>query len=273
MAAVRSLLLHAAGPVVLVPTMGALHHGHAALIKHARKLAGKSGMVVVSIFVNPLQFAPKEDLAAYPRPLSKDKAICKSLGVDVVFLPSVESLIPADASVYVDEGGLLSSVLCGRSRPGHFKGVCTIVAKLFNIIQPKSAVFGEKDWQQLAIIRRMVRDLNFPVKVIGYPIVREADGLAVSSRNAYLSAQERALAPRFYEALQFAVEKYSTPEAIVREAVSRIQSIPGTRVDYVEVVDSSTLQPVKKLKAETMLAAAIFLGRTRLIDNIQITRL
>lgn len=273
MAAVRSLLLHAAGPVVLVPTMGALHHGHAALIKHARKLAGKSGMVVVSIFVNPLQFGPKEDLAAYPRPLSKDNAICKSLGVDVVFLPSVESLIPADASVYVDEGGLLSSVLCGRSRPGHFKGVCTIVAKLFNIIQPKSAVFGEKDWQQLAIIRRMVRDLNFPVKVIGYPIVREADGLAVSSRNAYLSAQERALAPRFYEALQSAVEKHSTPVAIVREALRRIQAIPGTKVDYVEVVDSSTLQPVKKLKAETMLAAAIFLGRTRLIDNIQITRL
>jgi pantoate--beta-alanine ligase len=249
--------------------MGALHHGHLALVSEARKLAGRNGTVVVSIFVNPTQFGPTEDFAAYPRPVHRDRMLCRNAGVDLLFMPPVEEMIFPDASVFVHEEDHLSSVLCGRSRPGHFRGVCTVVAKLFHIVDPDIAIFGEKDWQQLAILRRMARDLFFRVKIVGYPIVREPDGLAVSSRNVYLSDAERETAPGFCLALRQAVQK-STPAAIEREAVRLLSRLPGCRVDYVQVVDSESLQPAKNLRKPTTLAGAIFLGRTRLIDNIQI---
>lgn len=248
--------------------MGALHHGHAALIRRARKLAGRAGSVVVSIFVNPTQFGPKEDFSKYPRPLRADLAVCRQAGADLVFHPGVEEMYAGDASVIIDETRL-SAGLCGESRPGHFRGVCTVVAKLFLIVQPTIAVFGEKDWQQLAVIRRMARDLNFPVRIVGHPTVREPDGLAVSSRNAYLTPEERSHAPAVYAALRAAAEK-TTPAAVVRAAERAIARIPGARIDYVRLVDAATLEPVRRLDRETTLAAAVFLGRARLIDNLQI---
>lgn len=267
-AAARALLLRSAHPQVLVPTMGALHHGHAALIRAARKRAGKKGVVVVSIFVNPTQFGPKEDFSAYPRPLKSDLALCRANGADVVFVPSVPEMYAEDRSVFVDEPEL-SSFLCGASRPGHFRGVCTVVAKLFNILQPDIAIFGEKDWQQLAILRRMARDLNFPINIIGHPTVREADGLATSSRNVYLSASERTVARDIYAALQQAAEK-KAPASILRLAETRICRIPGARIDYVQLVDAETLSPVRNLKRPMRLAAAVFLGKARLIDNVPV---
>jgi pantoate--beta-alanine ligase len=267
-AAARAFVRRAGRPVVLVPTMGALHEGHAALIRRARKLAGRKGCVVVSIFVNPTQFGPKEDFSKYPRPLRADEAVCREAGADLVFRPEVGEMYAPDASVFIDESRL-SGGLCGESRPGHFRGVCTVVAKLFLIAQPDIAVFGEKDWQQLAIIRRLVRDLDFPVKIVGHPTVREPDGLATSSRNAYLMPEERAVAPGIYAALREAATLKS-PAAIVRSAERAISRITGARVDYVRLVDSGTLEPAKTLKRETTLAAAVFLGRARLIDNLQI---
>jgi len=246
--------------------MGALHAGHAALIRSARKLAGRRGAVVVSIFVNPTQFGPKEDFSSYPRPFRKDLSICRSAGADAVFAPSVGELYAEEASVTVDEA-LLSRVLCGRSRPGHFRGVCTVVAKLLLIVQPTHAVFGEKDWQQLAILRRMVRDLNFPVEVIGHPTVREPDGLATSSRNAYLTEGERAGAPRIFAELQAAAAKKS-PAAVEAAARKSLSAIPGALLDYVEAVDAASLDPLKNRKSPGRLAAAVFLGEARLIDNI-----
>lgn len=254
------------GRVVFVPTMGALHAGHAALVRAARKLAGTGGTVVVSIFVNPIQFGPKEDFASYPRPLKNDLAVCLAAGADAVFVPSEQEMYFADRSVFIDES-LLSVSLCGRSRPGHFRGVCTVVAKLFLIVQPTHAIFGEKDWQQLAVLRRMVRDLNFPVEVIGHPTVREPDGLATSSRNVYLSPSERALAPRIHAALLAGAGKKS-PAAVESTASRLICAIPGARIDYVEAVHAETLQPLTSRKFSGRLAAAVFLGATRLIDNI-----
>ncbi len=265
-AALRAWRKAKQGRVVFVPTMGALHHGHAALIRAARRLAGERGAVVVSIFVNPTQFGPKEDFSSYPRPWRKDLAICRSAGADVVFAPSPAEMYFEDRSVSVDESSL-SATLCGRSRPGHFRGVCTVVAKLFLITRPTHAVFGEKDWQQLAILRRMVRDLNFPLQVVGHPTVREPDGLATSSRNAYLSPEERLLAPGIHEALESASLKKS-PAAIVSTATRLIARIPGARIDYVEAVDAETLQALKKRRSGGRLAAAVFLGKARLIDNI-----
>jgi len=255
------------GKVVFVPTMGALHHGHEALIARARRLAGPKGSVVVSIFLNPIQFGPREDIAAYPKPLKNDLVVCRRAGADAVFLPKVADMYGPDRSVFVDEESL-SSVLCGRSRPGHFRGVCTVVAKLFNIVQPTHAIFGEKDWQQLAIIRRMVRDLNFPVEIVTAPTVRESDGLAASSRNAYLTPDERALAPLIHAAMQSAAEKFKDPVAIVKALVRALEKIPGARLDYAEAVDSVTLLPLKNRKSSGRLAAAVFLGKARLIDNI-----
>jgi pantoate--beta-alanine ligase len=263
-AAIRAWRKSCPAHVVLVPTMGALHAGHAALIRSARKLAGRRGSVVVSLFVNPTQFGPKEDFSSYPRPFRKDVAICRAAGADAVFAPS--GLYAPDASVTVDESRL-SGVLCGRSRPGHFHGVCTVVAKLFLIVPPTCAVFGEKDWQQLAILRRMVRDLDFPVRVIAHPTIREPDGLATSSRNAYLTADERAIAPRIFAALQAAAQKKS-PAAVEAAARKAISAIPGARVDYVEAVDAASLEPLKSRKSPGRLAAAVFLGKARLIDNI-----
>lgn len=246
--------------------MGALHHGHSHLIRQARRIAGKNGTVVVSIFVNPIQFGPKEDFSAYPRPLRHDLKTCRGAGADAVFLPGVNEMYPADASVSVDEK-FLSSTLCGRSRPGHFSGVCTVVAKLFHIVAPTHALFGEKDWQQLAIIRRMVRDLDFDLQIIPCPTVREADGLAASSRNAYLTETERRLAPAIYNSLRAASEKPS-PAKVVAEATKLLSKIPGARIDYVEAVDAVTLQPLRTRRTEGRLAAAVFLGKARLIDNI-----
>ena len=255
------------GKVVFVPTMGALHHGHEALIARARRLAGPKGSVVVSIFLNPIQFGPREDIAAYPKPLKNDLLVCRRARADAVFLPKVADMYGPDRSVFVDEESL-SSVLCGRSRPGHFRGVCTVVAKLFNIVQPTHAIFGEKDWQQLAIIRRMVRDLNFPVEIVASPTVRESDGLAASSRNAYLTPEERALAPHIHAAMQSAAAKVKDPVAIVKALVRAVEKIPNTRLDYAEVVDAVSLMPLKDRKSEGRLAVAVFLGKARLIDNI-----
>ena len=265
-AALRAWRKNRTGRIVLVPTMGALHAGHAALIRSARKLAGRRGSVVVSIFVNPIQFGPKEDFSSYPRPFRKDVAICRSAGADTVFAPSVEELYAGDGSVTVDESHL-STALCGRSRPGHFRGVCTVVSKLLLIVQPTHSVFGEKDWQQLAVLRRMVRDLNFPVQVVGHPTVREPDGLATSSRNAYLTGSERAVAPLIHAALKSAASKKS-PSAIEAAARKAVSTIPGARLDYVEAVDAASLQPLKNRKSPGRLASAVFLGKARLIDNI-----
>lgn len=253
-------------PMVLVPTMGALHEGHAALVRKARKLAGSDGFVAVSIFVNPTQFGPKEDFGAYPRTWDADLALCEKNGADGIFHPSVEEVYADDRSITVEESSL-SNVLCGASRPGHFRGVCTVVAKLFNILRPDTAVFGEKDWQQLAVIRRMVRDLNFSVKIVGHPTIREKDGLAMSSRNAYLTPEERAVAPGIQQAMKEAA-KLATPSEILHAARTKIARIPGGRIDYVELVDAETLQPAANLRRPARLAAAVFLGKARLIDNI-----
>lgn len=259
----------AVGRIVLVPTMGALHHGHSTLIRRARRLAGSRGKVVVTIFVNPTQFGPREDFASYPRPLARDVALCAANGADVVFHPSAEAVYCSDSSVWVDED-VLSQTLCGKSRPGHFRGVCTVVAKLFLLVQPSDAVFGEKDWQQLAILRRMVRDLNFPIRVVGHPTVREPDGLATSSRNAYLTAEERREAARIFQELRSASSRPGRPGEVTRSASAGIAKIPGARIDYVEAVDAATLEPLKNRRTPGRLAAAVFLGRARLIDNVSL---
>ncbi len=249
--------------------MGALHDGHRALIRRARKVVKRSGTVVVSIFVNPTQFDRPTDLERYPRSLRADAAVCREEGVNLLFAPSDPNTIYADdASVTVEETEL-SRHLCGATRPGHFQGVCTVVAKLFNVIRPDFAVFGEKDWQQLAIVRRLVRDLNFPIDIVAEPTVRDGDRLALSSRNARLTPAERAEAPRFHAALQSATNR-KTPAGIQSSAARAIEAIPGARVDYVTLVDAETLTPARNFQRPTRLAAAIFLGSTRLIDNVGI---
>jgi pantoate--beta-alanine ligase len=255
---------------VLVPTMGALHKAHRELIRVALKAAGKHGEVAVSIFVNPLQFEPGSDYDCYPRPEEADEDFCRDAGVDLVFRPSVEEVYPADRSTFVEET-LLSGRLEGKSRPGHFRGVCTVVAKLFNILAPDAAVFGEKDFQQLVIVRRMVRDLNFKVEIISVPTVREDDGLACSSRNQYLSDEERKQATVLHKALQNAASagKKSAGD-IVALARNVINEAPLARIDYVELVDAETLQPVETVAANSLLALAVFFGKTRLIDNIRL---
>lgn len=270
-AELRDWRQNAPSPVIFVPTMGALHEGHLQLMRDARALAGPSGRVIVSIFVNPLQFGPQEDFAKYPRELEADAALCRSVGVDAIFAPSAEEMYPADRSVIVLETKL-SRVLCGASRPGHFDGVCTVVLKLFNLVQPHTSVFGKKDYQQLAIIRRMVRDLNVPVAIVGSETVREADGLAMSSRNRYLSELERTQAPAIRRALLLAREQWHNGEksaSVLRETFLeelRTQA-PLSRVDYVQCVDAASLEPLEHLKAQSLLATAVFFGKTRLIDN------
>jgi pantoate--beta-alanine ligase len=259
------------GPVVLVPTMGALHDGHAALIDRARALAGKAGLVVVSIFVNPMQFGPKEDFSRYPRPLAADRRVCAAHGADLVFHPSAEAMYPAGFSTSVDESDV-SAFLCGASRPGHFRGVCTVVLKLFQITQPHIAVFGLKDFQQCAVIRRMVRDLNVPVSIERVATVREPDGLALSSRNRYLSAEERAQAPVLRRALVAAAGAFHDGEEsaakLKRIVVKTIGTAPLARIDYVEIADADTLRPVREVRRNTVIAVAVFFGKTRLIDNV-----
>jgi pantoate--beta-alanine ligase len=260
---------------VFVPTMGALHEGHAALIRAARELAGQAGNVIVSIFVNPTQFGPGEDFSKYPRTLIEDLGLCRDNGADAIFAPKAEDLYLADRSIQLFETSL-SKTLCGASRPGHFDGVCTIVAKLFNLVQPDDAVFGKKDYQQLAIIRRLVRDLDFNVVIHGIETVREADGLAMSSRNRYLTEAERAQAPVLRAALTKAREAYvkggeRDGKALQRLVVDQIATeAPAGRVDYVEVVDAATLQTPTEATELVLIAVAVFFGSARLIDNIEL---
>lgn len=270
MAASRSRCA-ADGRVVLVPTMGALHAGHRVLLEKGRALAGSDGLLVVSVFVNPTQFGPKEDFSAYPRTLRADAAMCRAAGVDVFFAPSAEAMYAGNHSTWVDEC-TLSAGLCGAARPGHFRGVCTVVAKLFNIVRPDVAVFGEKDWQQLAAIRRMTRDLNFPVRIVGVPTVREADGLAMSSRNRRLSEEERLRARGIYRALVSAQEAGQPTGAAAKRAIERdiLETIPEARIEYIEIVDGETLEPVKRVNSNTIAAVAVFVGNVRLIENLRL---
>jgi pantoate--beta-alanine ligase len=260
-----------------VPTMGYLHAGHLSLVKRARKAVGKNGKVVASIFVNPTQFAPTEDLAKYPRDLQRDLKLLRELGVDAVFTPSDAEMYPGKTegnySTYVVEEKL-SQRMEGASRPTHFRGVTTIVAKLFNIVLPDVAVFGQKDFQQAAIVKRMVADLNFPVKIIVAPTLREKDGLAMSSRNRYLDAEQRAQAVILYHALQAAsaaVQKKPVAAARLRIDLKEfITAAPTARLDYVEFFDAETLAPMARVKRGTQMALAVFFGRTRLIDNARL---
>lgn len=258
---------------VLVPTMGALHRGHIELIRAARAAVGVDGEVMVSIFVNRLQFAPGGDYEKYPRLETADEAICRDAGVDLIFRPEAGEMYAADPSVFVEETKL-SRLLCGASRPGHFRGVCTVVTKLFHILRPDCAVFGEKDFQQLAIIRRMVRDLDFPIEIIGVPTVREEDGLAASSRNQYLRGAEREEAAVLHRALISARESVragrTAAGTIVRAAREMIEEAPLARVDYVELVDADNLEPIDEANANALLAVAVFFGQTRLIDNMRL---
>ena len=258
---------------VLVPTMGALHRGHLELIRIARDAAGTDGEVAVSIFVNPLQFEPGADFEKYPRPESVDEELCRAAGVDLLYRPTQSEMYVPDRSVFVEETSL-ANTLCGKSRPGHFRGVCTVVSKLFNVLEPDAAVFGEKDFQQLAIIRRMVRDLNFPIEIIGAPIVRESDGLACSSRNQYLNSEEREQTTVLRKACLAAAALVRNGERaasnIIAAVRSTIEQAPLARIDYVELVDVKNLQSIDSLGAKSLLALAVFFGKTRLIDNIQL---
>lgn len=252
----------------LVPTMGYLHQGHLSLIHTARE---QNDTVVVSIFVNPTQFGPQEDLDRYPRDLEKDCRLCTQAGVDAIFMPTANEMYPGRFLTWVQVQEL-TEVLCGASRPGHFRGVTTVVNKLFNIIQPDRAYFGLKDFQQAVVIKQMVQDLNIPVKIVAVPTVREADGLATSSRNEYLTPQERARATVLYRSLQIGRQLIEAGERnvhSVREAmVKEIERQPNTRIDYIAICDPSTLVPVDQIKNQVLLALAVWIGNTRLIDNV-----
>lgn len=283
-----------------VPTMGALHEGHLSLIRRAAK---ENDLVVVSIFVNPTQFGPKEDFKKYPRPLAKDVRLAKSAGADVIFNPSVEEMYPAGYQTYV-EVGKIAQGLCGASRPGHFRGVATIVNKLFNAVPADNAYFGQKDYQQVQVIKQMLQDLNIAVQIVACPIIREQDGLAMSSRNQYLNPEERKSATCLYEALKVAkamikskVKDANKIKQEIRNVIESnllaqvdtfdgaklrhlgrsqkrrsvlILSIPrgSRRIDYLEIVDAETLEPVKLLKGKVVIAVAVYIGKTRLIDNM-----
>jgi len=250
----------------LVPTMGYLHEGHLSLITAAKKYADA---VVVSVFVNPIQFGPNEDYEKYPRDEKADLAKCRSAGAAAVFLPTPQTMYAPDASVHVTEE-VLANRLCGLRRPGHFRGVCTVVAKLFNLAQPQVAVFGQKDFQQACVIRRMVRDLNFPIRIVVAPIVREPDGLARSSRNTYLSEEERCRAVGLSQSLCLAKRLFREGQTSAKRIVSNmIKSLEkdGLQVDYVEIVDAETLDPVKTVQKGNAVLLAVYDGKTRLIDN------
>jgi pantoate--beta-alanine ligase len=262
------ILMHQDHRVGLVPTMGALHEGHLSLVRAAR---AKCESVVVSIFVNPLQFGPNEDLAKYPRSFERDCELLEREKVDILFAPSVEDMYPKNAVTYVTVEGM-SEKLCGRSRPGHFRGVTTVVAKLFHVVEPEVAFFGQKDAAQCAIIRRMVRDLNFPVEIVVGPIVREPDGLAMSSRNTYLSPEERKLSLVLYRALTEVKRRFDQGERDAARLVEAGKQVlarePGVRPDYLEIVDPDMLDPISEVRSETLVAVAAFVGGTRLIDNV-----
>lgn len=252
--------------VGFVPTMGYLHEGHKSLMDAARKGNDK---VVVSIFVNPMQFGPTEDLATYPRDLDHDAALCESAGVDLIFHPEAEEMYEKDFCSFVDMTGLTEG-LCGKTRPIHFRGVCTVVNKLFNIVTPDHAYFGQKDGQQLAVIKRMVRDLNMDIEIVGCPIIREEDGLAKSSRNTYLSSEERKAALMLSKTVALGKELAKTEKdanKVVEAMKKNIETEPLAKIDYVEAVDALSMAPVEKLEGTCMLAMAVYIGKTRLIDN------
>lgn len=253
--------------VGLVPTMGYLHEGHGSLISRARK---ENDRVVVSIFVNPIQFGPNEDLDSYPRDLKKDSAYCESLGADVIFHPEPEEMYHKNFSTYVDMS-VLTEELCGLTRPVHFRGVCTVLSKLFHIVEPDRAYFGQKDAQQLAIVRHMVEDLNMNLEIVGCPIVREADGLAKSSRNTYLSPEERKAAVVLSQAVKLGQQMVKDGETDASKVVTamkqKIEAEPLAKIDYVKAVDGLTMQQIPVIKAPALVAMAVYIGKTRLIDN------
>jgi pantoate--beta-alanine ligase len=267
---VRAVVAEArkAGELVgLVPTMGAFHEGHLSLMRRAR---AECGLVVASLFVNPAQFGPAEDLSRYPRDLPRDTALAESVGVDVLFTPAVEEVYPPGFATHVEVGGL-GEGLCGRTRPGHFRGVATVVTKLFQMVQPDRAYFGRKDFQQLRIIERLAADLDFAVTIVPLPIVREPDGVAMSSRNTYLAPKEREAARVLHAALLSAQADYARgerdAEALRRQVAERIQAESAARLEYAEVVDAATLQPITSLERPALVAVAARFGPTRLIDN------
>lgn len=253
--------------VGLVPTMGYLHEGHASLIARASK---ENDRVVVSDFVNPIQFAPNEDLASYPRDIDRDAKVCEENGADIIFHPTPEEMYHKDFSTFVDITGP-SEELCGKSRPIHFRGVCTVVSKLFLIASPDRAYFGQKDAQQLAVIKRMVRDLNFDIEIVGCPIIREADGLAKSSRNTYLSPEERKAAVILHKALEKGKELVLNGEksakAVIDTVTQIINSEPLAKIDYVQVVDFPNIKVIEDINGDILTAVAVYIGKTRLIDN------
>ncbi len=257
--------------IAFVPTMGFLHGAHLALVKKAKELGDKT---VVSIFVNPLQFGPKEDFREYPRDLERDLALLEKEKVDAVFIPETEEMYPPDFQTYV-EVTKLTTGLCGAFRPGHFKGVTTVVLKLFNIVNPDIAIFGEKDYQQLQVIKQMIKDLNLDIEIVAHPTVREKDGLAMSSRNIYLSPAERESAIALYKALLLAQklikEGEKDSQKIKEEMEKFIYSFPFTKVQYIEFVDPQTLDPIDKINKPVLCALAVYVGKARLIDNMLIT--
>ncbi len=259
--------------IVFVPTMGALHAGHMSLIHRARRIAGARGLVVVSIFVNPTQFNQKADLVRYPRRLAADTAMCRKAGVDMLFVPSAAAMYPLDFSMWVEET-TLSLPLCGKNRPGHFRGVCTVVLKLFNLVQPHVAIFGQKDIQQALAVRRMARDLNIPVRIIIAPTVREKDGLAMSSRNQRLLLMERWRAAALYASLDIARSAFRngvrSAKTIKQMARRHLFKTPGLRLDYLELVSCLTLKPVSRASSGDLLVVAAWVGGTRLIDNVRL---
>ncbi|MBZ4650514.1 pantoate--beta-alanine ligase [Thermosipho sp. (in: thermotogales)] len=260
-------ILESKKAIGFVPTMGFLHEGHLSLVKAAKS---ENDITVVSIFVNPTQFGPNEDYNNYPRDLERDLSMLKDMEVDYVFVPSVEEMYPDSFSTYVEEIKL-SRFLCGASRPGHFRGVCTVVTKLFNIVKPTRAYFGQKDAQQFRVLRRMVRDLNMDVELVEMPIVREPDGLALSSRNTYLNDEERKEAVRLYKSLLRAKELIESGEKdveIIKNEMKKILTHPLLRIDYIEIVDEENLEPVEKIDRRVIIAIAVFVGRARLIDNM-----
>jgi len=257
--------------VGFVPTMGFLHEGHLALIKKAKE---ENDLVIVSIFVNPTQFGPGEDLESYPRDIDRDRQLSEVSGADIIFYPTVEEIYPSGFNTYVEVEGQITKRLCGASRPGHFKGVTTIVSKLFSIVSPHKAYFGQKDAQQVAVIEQMVRDLNFDIKIIPCPIVREKDGLAMSSRNTYLNIEEREAALILSKSLFMAEKMIQDGEKSANKIKSfiteNIKSEELANIDYVEVVDARTLNNIEELHGDILIALAVRFGKTRLIDNIRL---
>ena len=269
MQAVSRRATQAGHRIGFVPTMGFLHEGHLSLMRRVRE---QCDLLVVSIFVNPTQFGPTEDLDRYPRDFERDSALCETCGVDVIFFPPVDEVYATDSSVFVDEE-LLSMGLCGASRAGHFRGALTVVAKLFNMVQPDVAVFGQKDAQQAALIRRMVRDLNFPIEIVVAPIVRESDGLAMSSRNTYLLEEERSQAlwiSRALEAARAQVAQGTTDTGALKTGMNTLfeREAPMIDVEYIAFVDGESLQPIDEAGSGTLIAIAVRVGETRLIDNV-----